>query len=103
MNLVCSVQAPAPPPGYQSDRNLYSQNIGQQPTKKSFRPLPQAPEKILDAPDMVDDYYLNLLDWGTGNTVSNTTFKRPKPLSLHLWLGLSGYCNAVFAVSTPPA
>ena len=23
----------------------------------------QSPDKILDAPDLVDDYYLNLLDW----------------------------------------
>jgi hypothetical protein len=25
--------------------------------------LGQSPDKILDAPDLVDDYYLNLLDW----------------------------------------
>ena len=25
--------------------------------------VPQLPERILDAPDLVDDYYLNLLDW----------------------------------------
>lgn len=31
---------------------------------------PQAPERILDAPELTDDYYLNLLDWGTNNTVS---------------------------------
>ena len=29
------------------------------------RALPSAAEKILDAPDLLDDYYLNLLDWGT--------------------------------------
>lgn len=23
------------------------------------------PEKILDAPELKDDYYLNLLDWGS--------------------------------------
>ena len=49
---------------------IYSQNLGQRPKQKTFRPLPQAPEKILDAPEMVDDYYLNLLDWGSSNTVS---------------------------------
>jgi hypothetical protein len=26
--------------------------------------LPHLPDKILDAPDLKDDYYLNLLDWG---------------------------------------
>jgi len=73
------LQAPAPPPGYQSDMGIYSQNLGQRPKQKTFRPLPQAPEKILDAPDMVDDYYLNLLDWGSSNTVSCT----PPPLTWH--------------------
>ena len=31
--------------------------------QKSLRFIPSYPEKILDAPDLVDDYYLNLLDW----------------------------------------
>ncbi len=31
--------------------------------------LVQAPERILDAPDITDDYYLNLLDWSSLNTV----------------------------------
>ena len=52
---------------------------------------------------MVDDYYLNLLDWGTSNTVSNTTFTRAKPLLLHLLLRLPGHCDAVYAVSTTSA
>jgi len=31
--------------------------------------VPQLPERILDAPDLVDDYYLNLLDWSDHNVV----------------------------------
>ena len=31
---------------------------------------PQAPERILDAPELLDDYYLNLLDWGCNNVVA---------------------------------
>ena len=30
----------------------------------------QAPERILDAPELLDDYYLNLLDWGCNNVVA---------------------------------
>ena len=30
--------------------------------KKNIKP---EPEKILDAPELKDDYYLNLLDWGS--------------------------------------
>ena len=64
-------QAPAPPEGYVSGlAALYSQNAGPRLSKKAFRSVPQAPERILDAPDMLDDYYLNLLDWGSNNVVS---------------------------------
>ena len=48
---------------------LYSQNAAQRPAKKNFRNIPQAPERILDAPELLDDYYLNLLDWGPMNNV----------------------------------
>ncbi|KXG27036.1 hypothetical protein SORBI_3006G202100 [Sorghum bicolor] len=30
----------------------------------------QSAEKVLDAPELVDDYYLNLLDWGSSNVLS---------------------------------
>ncbi|KAL8122324.1 hypothetical protein AgCh_018893 [Apium graveolens] len=32
--------------------------------------IPQTSERTLDAPDLVDDYYLNLLDWGNGNVLA---------------------------------
>eukprot|EP00983_Pelagomonas_calceolata_P091811 1157592-Pelagomonas_calceolata.AAC.4 len=35
-----------------------------------YRHIPQTQERILDAPDLVDDYYLNLLDWSCNNVVS---------------------------------
>ena len=34
------------------------------------RKVPSAPERVLDAPGLVDDYYLNLLDWSSGNQVA---------------------------------
>ncbi|RMD42575.1 hypothetical protein DV735_g2567, partial [Chaetothyriales sp. CBS 134920] len=34
------------------------------------RQIPTAPERVLDAPGLVDDYYLNLLDWGSSNQVA---------------------------------
>lgn len=39
------------------------------PSKK-FRAVPSQPERILDAPDLVDDYYLNLMDWGSTNSLA---------------------------------
>ena len=50
---------------------LYSQNkISDYQRVKSTRHIPTAPEKILDCPDIVDDYYLNLIDWGSNNILS---------------------------------
>ena len=37
---------------------------------KSYRHVPSAPERILDAPALVDDYYLKLLDWSCTNTLA---------------------------------
>ncbi|RAL48810.1 hypothetical protein DM860_001130 [Cuscuta australis] len=37
---------------------------------KPLRHIPQTSERTLDAPDIVDDYYLNLLDWGSSNVLS---------------------------------
>lgn len=34
------------------------------------RRVPTAPERVLDAPGLVDDYYLNLLDWSSQNQVA---------------------------------
>ena len=30
----------------------------------------QTSERTLDAPDLVDDFYLNLLDWGSSNVLA---------------------------------
>ena len=34
------------------------------------RKINLTPERILDAPNLVDDYYLNLLEWGVSNTLA---------------------------------
>ncbi|CAF2592792.1 unnamed protein product [Rotaria sp. Silwood2] len=38
--------------------------------KKSIRRIPKVPYKVLDAPDLQDDFYLNLIDWSTSNVLS---------------------------------
>ncbi|CAI8589410.1 unnamed protein product [Vicia faba] len=42
----------------------------QDKTPKPKRIIPQTSERTLDAPDLVDDYYLNLLDWGSANVLA---------------------------------
>ncbi|XP_030383494.1 cell division cycle protein 20 homolog [Scaptodrosophila lebanonensis] len=39
-------------------------------TKSGTRYIPTTSERILDAPDFVNDYYLNLMDWSADNIVS---------------------------------
>ena len=36
----------------------------------AFNAEPPVSEKILDAPGMADDYYLNLLDWSNQNVLA---------------------------------
>ena len=38
--------------------------------QRASRKIPKAPYKVLDAPDLQDDYYLNLLDWSSLNVLS---------------------------------
>ena len=38
--------------------------------KKSTRHIPDVPYKVLDAPDLQDDFYLNLIDWSPSNILS---------------------------------
>ena len=69
--LAFKNKAPRPAEDHQSSlRVLYTQNreAGMQPRKFS-RHIPNAPERILDAPELLDDYYLNLLDWSTTNVL----------------------------------
>jgi len=39
------------------------------PRKEQIRKISQSPFKVLDAPTLQDDYYLNLLDWSHENTI----------------------------------
>lgn len=36
---------------------------------KSTRKIPKLPYKVLDAPALQDDFYLNLVDWSSDNTL----------------------------------
>lgn len=73
--LAFKHKAPAPPEGHVSHlAPLYNSNLGQAPSRKHYRHIPQTQERILDAPDLVDDYYLNLVDWSSGNQVGKQLF-----------------------------
>ncbi|KAI5863019.1 WD40 repeat-like protein [Durotheca rogersii] len=65
---------PAPPESskpidlrQQYNRPLKAANAG---SAQFRRRIATAPERVLDAPGLIDDYYLNLLDWSSGNQVA---------------------------------
>ncbi|CAH8435878.1 unnamed protein product [Schistosoma turkestanicum] len=49
------------------------------------RAIPQMPEKVLDAPDIIDDFYLNILDWSVDNILAVALNQE-----VYLWNSSSG-------------
>ena len=50
--------------------NMYKGLMEVEMENSNLRKIPLEPERILDAPQLIDDYYLNLLDWGSQNILS---------------------------------
>jgi cell division cycle 20, cofactor of APC complex len=53
----------------------------------------QSAERTLDAPELVDDYYLNLLDWGSNNVLSIALGD-----TVYLWDASSGSTSELVTV-----
>ena len=69
--LAFTQQAPKARDGYLADqRVMYSQARAAAAPKKAMRHIPQTADRILDAPEMKSDFYLNLLDWSASNVVA---------------------------------
>ncbi|CAN6486875.1 unnamed protein product [Victoria cruziana] len=62
-------------------------------TVKPRRSIPQSVERILDAPELVDDYYLNLLDWSSGDVLAIAL-----GCSLYLWDAAKGTASELMSV-----
>jgi cell division cycle protein 20 (cofactor of APC complex) len=52
---------------------------------RSQRQIPRTSVHVLDAPEMLEDYYLNLLDWSKQNTVGVALSK-----AVYLWQASTG-------------
>ena len=86
--LAFKSKAPAPPSGLEnSARGVYTNNSAGVKAKKTFRQIPSAPERILDAPELIDDYYLNLIDWGSSNQVAVAL-----GCTVYMWNADTGAC-----------
>ena len=60
---------------------------------KAFRKIPSAPVRILDAPDIVDDYYLNLISWSKDNILAVALAR-----SVYLWNAGTGEISHLISV-----
>lgn len=89
--LAFQSKAPAPPDSHLNPmRVVYSTKT---PTSKkgNTRFIPSNPERILDAPDITNDYYLNLLDWSKENSVTVALGS-----SVYLWNAATGSIDVLF-------
>ncbi|XP_028937516.1 cell division cycle protein 20 homolog [Ornithorhynchus anatinus] len=69
--LRLSGKAQNAPEGYQNNlKVLYSQKTTPGSSKKTGRYIPSMPERILDAPEIRNDFYLNLVDWSGQNVLA---------------------------------
>jgi cell division cycle protein 20 (cofactor of APC complex) len=64
--------------------------------KGTTRHIPDKPSRILDAPDLMDDYYLNLLHWGPTNTIAVALNQ-----SVYLWHSDTGRIDNLMTLPTP--
>lgn len=60
------------------------------PDKKA-RKISQKPYKILDAPNLQDDFYLNLIDWSDNNQIAVALDS-----SIYLWSGCSSNASKLY-------
>ncbi|KAG8526877.1 uncharacterized protein KY384_008306 [Bacidia gigantensis] len=56
--------------------------------RKQPRAVSKVPFKVLDAPDLADDFYLNLVDWGGSNILGVGLSK-----SVYMWNSATGLVN----------
>jgi cell division cycle protein 20 (cofactor of APC complex) len=94
--LAFKNKAPAPSESHVNNMKvLYSQNrVAAGPKVKSTRHIPSVPERILDAPEMVDDYYLNVLDWSSSNILAVALGP-----SVYLWNASTGNIDELMHTS----
>lgn len=89
--LSYQIKAPAAPESHMNPmRVIYSVKTPMS-TKSGTRYIPNAPERILDAPDIINDYYLNLMDWSSDNIVTVAL-----GTSVYLWNATTGTIEVLF-------
>lgn len=107
--LAFRQRAPAPPAGHEpgavagaavyggaqarAARSAAASAAALAAVARRARSVPQAPERVLDAPDMIDDYYLNVLDWGSSDQLAVGLGP-----SVYLWDAKTGGIDELFSL-----
>ena len=65
--------------------------------KASYKSIPQSAWRVLDAPDLNNDYYLNLLDWSVSNLLCVALND-----SVYIWNAASGDITVLTEVCYVP-
>ncbi|XP_028988145.1 cell division cycle protein 20 homolog [Betta splendens] len=68
------------PEGYQNNLKVLYSHVATPASIKKTRYISSTPERILDAPDLRNDFYLNLLDWSSRNLLAVALHN-----SVYLW------------------
>lgn len=84
-------KAPVAPENSKNSSVLYSSSKCGPSAKKITRVIPSQPEKILDAPELLNDWYLNLVSWNSANVLA-VALKS----SVYLWNAVSGDTKLLF-------
>lgn len=99
---ILSFADKAPPPRGDTVNNLqvlYSASTTSRKSKSSTklvsRHIPSAPTRILDAPDLLDDYYLNLLSWSDTNVLAVALSQ-----TVYLWNAETGHIDELCNVES---
>ncbi|XP_070502567.1 cell division cycle protein 20 homolog [Chironomus tepperi] len=89
--LAYQTKAPAPPEDHLNPLRVVYSIKTPMSMKSGSRYIPTNPERILDAPDIINDYYLNLLDWSSDNIVTVALGQ-----SVYLWNAGTGNIEILF-------
>ncbi|XP_072960794.1 cell division cycle 20.2, cofactor of APC complex-like [Typha angustifolia] len=84
---------PEPAGGVLQEVCSCSTSSNQSKLARQQRYIPQSAEKTLDAPELMDDYYLNLLDWGSSNVLSIALWN-----TVYLWDASTGSTSELVTV-----
>jgi cell division cycle protein 20 (cofactor of APC complex) len=76
-------------------KSIYCSNSLENMKKQINRIIPTSPERILDAPEFRDDYYLNLIDWSSNNLMAVGLNKE-----VYLWHAINGSISELLSLDS---